>query len=88
MTREEAIKIIIGLWGSDFEDCLTEEEAKANKMAVKALQEPERKKGKWIGKPIAGYSKVRCSVCNEVFLNNTGKWKFCPNCGAEMEVEK
>ena len=45
----------------------------------------EQKKGKWIGKPIAGYSTVRCSVCNEVFCENKGRWNFCPNCGARME---
>lgn len=48
---------------------------------------PEQKKGKWIGKPIAGYSTVRCSVCNDVFRENEGRWNFCPNCGAEMEKE-
>ena len=46
--------------------------------------EPEQKKGKWIGKPIAGYATVRCSVCKDVFRENTGRWNFCPNCGAEM----
>ena len=44
--------------------------------------------GHWVGKPIAGYSTVRCSVCGEAFLENNGKWKYCPNCGAKMgEVE-
>lgn len=41
MTREEAVKILIALWGSDFSACLSEEEAEANKMAIEALQEPE-----------------------------------------------
>ena len=50
--------------------------------------QPERKKGKWMGKPIAGYATVRCSVCNDVFLDNAGRWKYCPNCGAEMGEEK
>ena len=40
--------------------------------------------GHWIGRPIAGYSNVRCSECNTVFSNNSGKWKFCPECGAKM----
>lgn len=48
----------------------------------------KRKKGKWIGKPIAGYSTVRCSCCEEVFLENEGKWNYCPNCGAKMEEEE
>lgn len=41
--------------------------------------------GKWIGKPIGGYSTVRCSVCGNVFLGNNGKWKYCPMCGTRME---
>lgn len=39
----------------------------------------------WIGKPIAGYSTVRCSNCKSVFRENTGKWKYCPDCGAKMD---
>lgn len=40
--------------------------------------------GEWIGKPIAGFCTVRCSVCDEPFLENNGTWNFCPNCGADM----
>lgn len=40
--------------------------------------------GHWKGKPIAGYSTVRCSECGDVFMENSGKWNFCPNCGAYM----
>lgn len=43
---------------------------------------------KWIGKPIAGRCTVRCNYCRNVFLENNGKWKYCPNCGAEMEGEE
>lgn len=43
--------------------------------------------GKWIGKPIGGYSTVRCSACGDVFLENNGKWKYCPTCGAKMDEE-
>ena len=45
----------------------------------------EVKHGEWIGKPIAGYSTIRCSVCRDVFASQTGKWKHCPNCGAKMD---
>ena len=44
----------------------------------------EVKHGEWKGKPIAGYGNIRCSVCNTVFLNQTGNWQYCPNCGADM----
>lgn len=44
--------------------------------------------GEWIGKPIiGGYSRVRCSVCDDVFLEINGKWKYCPHCGAKMHKE-
>lgn len=45
----------------------------------------EVKHGEWIGKPIAGYSNIKCSACNEVFRSQTGKWKYCPNCGVKMD---
>lgn len=53
---------------------------------IKLLAE-ERKHGHWIGKPIAGYSMVRCSVCF-AFANNIERWNYCPNCGAKMESKK
>lgn len=40
--------------------------------------------GTWIGKPISGFATVRCSVCMETFSENSGRWKFCPKCGARM----
>lgn len=45
----------------------------------------ERKHGHWIGKPIAGYGTVRCSVCRSKFTKNTGQWDYCPKCGAVMD---
>lgn len=55
---------------------------------IKLLAE-ERKHGHWIGKPIAGYATVRCSVCKSKFTKNTGQWDYCPKCGAVMnEVTK
>lgn len=53
---------------------------------IKLLAE-ERKHGHWIGKPIAGYSMVRCSVCF-AFANNIERWNYCPNCGAKMDGDK
>ena len=47
----------------------------------------EVKHGKWVGKPLAGYCTVMCSVCGSVFLVNSGRWKYCPNCGAKMDKE-
>lgn len=39
----------------------------------------------WEGKPIAGRSDIRCSKCKTVFKDETGKWKFCPECGVSMQ---
>lgn len=44
--------------------------------------------GQWIGKPIAGYSTVRCTQCGDVFLENSGQWNYCPSCGAKMDEVK
>ncbi len=44
--------------------------------------------GRWIGKPLAGYCDVRCSICRTVFSGNSGKWNYCPNCGAKMDGGK
>lgn len=44
-----------------------------------------KRHGKWIGAPLAGYATVRCSECGDVFFENTGRWHYCPNCGAKME---
>lgn len=46
------------------------------------------KHGKWDGKPIAGYSTVRCSICGTAYLENTGRWNYCPNCGADMRPQE
>ena len=42
------------------------------------------KKGKWSFVPFQGIA-YRCSICSE--LVNT-VYRFCPNCGAEMEGEE
>ena len=49
--------------------------------------QPERKKGFWKGKPLAGFGTVRCSCCGDVFRENEGKWNFCPSCGSKMRGE-
>ena len=50
--------------------------------------EPERKTGKWIDYPFENVLGIkmydyRCNLC--AYFGN-GKTKFCPNCGAKMEV--
>ena len=56
--------------------------------AIEALQEPERKKGKWEnGEP--------CPICGEdrfkdLYADIWADWQppFCPNCGADMRGEQ
>lgn len=84
MTREETIENIKSL--KQF--VVGREWNAALNMAVKALKEPERKKGQWVD----GESK--CPVCGEDKFKNLdtdiwADWKppFCPNCGADMRGE-
>ena len=59
-------------------------------LAIDALK--ERKTGKWVAAQKDGcvtYSNAyrQCTSCNErVFLGNT--MRYCPNCGAKMEVDE
>ena len=59
-------------------------------MAAEALSEEPRKAGRWERYPSAFDRK--CSVCGvEIdFLRNPmiKDCKYCPNCGAKMEVEE
>lgn len=60
------------------------------------LEQPERKKGKWIIKdnPGTGWYRVTCSECGEdvtsqipmigFFPNAKALWDYCPNCGTDM----
>lgn len=66
-----------------FDDGLVE----AIRIVEYATTVEERKHGHWIGKPIAGYGTVRCSVCKSKFTNNAGQWNYCPSCGAAMDEE-
>lgn len=50
--------------------------------------QPECKKGKWTGKSIAGVYVACCSVCGKAFIENDGRWSFCPSCGADMREEE
>lgn len=45
--------------------------------------------GRWVKhKKITGF--VYCSVCEDVYIDAAwladGKWGYCPNCGARMDV--
>ena len=53
--------------------------------------QPMRPKGKWIQEELAyGGIPYHCDQCGVELWDTvlgTPRWNFCPNCGAEMEVE-
>ena len=61
-----------------------------NRVIRTTLQEvqPERKKGKW--EPVPGRlgKEVVCSVCGTCYWDWLKHFRYCPNCGAEMEGEE
>lgn len=91
MTREEAAQTIYGLIlrSDESEDgCyIYSDEINALNMAIKVLEQPEQKKGKWEWDAEEGYW---CSECKEYVYGCTaeimeGSYKFCPFCGSENE---
>lgn len=78
MTREEAKDIIKRMYKGN----PTPIQLKALEIAYAALQEPERKHGKW--KDYGNYFS-QCSLCRYPVNYFWGKTKFCPNCGAIMD---
>ena len=48
---------------------------------------PTRKKGKWIvlKDEYGDICEAICSCCED---NGNHRWKYCPNCGAEMESKE
>lgn len=44
--------------------------------------EPERKKGKWVGKGSEGFGIFICDNCGKLSMM---EYDFCPNCGCRME---
>lgn len=90
MTKAEAIKLIDdrmcfgrGKW-SEHHMPEIDDYWKAGQIAIKALEEPERKRGKWID---GHCSNCGCDVPAYII---DWKWQkdmdanFCPNCGADM----
>lgn len=58
----------------------------AYEMAIEALREPERKKGKWIIYVISMLDGEGCR-CSECGFEGAPYWDYCPNCGADMREE-
>lgn len=88
MTREEAKREILFAKREVMADSWID---KAYDVAIEALEQPERKKGKWEQiKGRDGYIDFRCSACRKYRFHNGAmrkEYKFCPNCGADMREE-
>lgn len=89
MTNAEAIETL----RANYPDACFEQLRCAVDMAIKALEKPEHKKGKWIyldkDKRFFHPHIVKCSVCDntlDMYGVNAGRGdaNFCPNCGADM----
>ena len=84
ISRQAAIDALNGNMG---------EQKEALDMAIKALEEPERKKGEWLELTNTNHTYV-CSVCGRMLVNITdGKNKVTKNypfchCGADMRGEQ
>lgn len=80
MTREEAIAILDGFKHNPL---FNEQHFEALDMAISALSE-ERPKGEWIEHEMV----YECSNCQIIRAKGrTGRYNFCPNCGAMMNEE-
>lgn len=89
MTREEAIEMLKSKM--DGHTDTSYEWAETVRMAIKALEQ-ETKTGRWI-KRESEIVLFECSVCKDGYIDQPtcmGKpmFKYCPNCGAKMEVEE
>lgn len=80
MTREEALK-----YAKFRLECYSKGEFLV--AAIEALQEPERKKGRW--EDFSDDNSYRCTACGEIWALYDGtpeenNMNYCPNCGADM----
>lgn len=87
MTRSEAIEHLKNIVIYSFQDGYTDEARQALDMAIKALEEPEQKKGKWITYHYLSenWSECECDQCHKYVRV---AYDFCPNCGANMRGDE
>lgn len=84
--KAELLRIVgeIHAWGEFFDGVRSGYQSAADRLDTMPVVE-KRKYGLWLIKPLAGRSTVRCSCCRTVFRENSGKWTYCPYCGAKMD---
>lgn len=81
MTNAEAIETL----RANYPDTCFEQLRCAVDMAIKALEEPQRKKGRWEIYVISMLDGEGCK-CSECGFEGVPYWDFCPNCGADMRT--
>lgn len=87
MTREEAKWRLADHFRVHDDGRPTPKLDEAVAVMFKALQEPERKKGRW--EDFGDDNSYRCTACGEIWALNDGtpeenNMNYCPNCGADM----
>lgn len=97
LTSAQAEKILVA--NVTLTDEQVREAVEKAKNSVLTVIESERKKGKWIKHEVKGFDGRHtgrffdeCSECGKLTtewrkVTEYHGWNFCPNCGAEMEVE-
>lgn len=90
MTRQQAITVLKMVEAYGLAD-------KAKRMAIDALEQPERKTGRWMvadipdltstAQDIFTFTRIcRCSECGAMFGRESDN--YCYNCGAIMNIER
>ena len=87
MTNENAINILRHLSQPRTSKAAFNAFRQAIEMAIEALKEPKRIRGKWNRLDMDTFN---CNKCGATFVLNQGneKMHFCPNCGAIMIGER
>lgn len=91
MTRSEAIGHLKNIAIYSVQDGYTDEARQALDMAIEALEEPERKKGKWINhRNDDGHNIADCDQCGNAIQWFDGDEipRYCYMCGADMRGEQ
>lgn len=91
VSRESAIKALkVAYWDKDIQSakddpCIVDAMTDWSIRQIKDLPsiQPERPKGEWIESEFD--ESVYCSECNAEFES---KYRFCPNCGADMRTKE
>jgi hypothetical protein len=88
ISREEAIFELSLVKAVVLDPDFNSRAVEAIDMAIEALKQPERPKGRWIGMPRMGVHDMCCSNCR--YSSGIRFWNspYCPNCGADMRGEE